>query len=75
VARAFSALCALQAVLIGFFSVKIDVVSTGISSHFLADILCRGKDVNPLIDGRGTVRLMRGSIGRERGGVSGKEAA
>jgi hypothetical protein len=27
------------------------------------------------IDGRGAVRLMRGSIGRERGGVSGKEAA
>ena len=44
-ARAFSAICALQAVLIGFFSVKIDVGSTGISSHFLIDIQCRGPSV------------------------------
>ena len=40
-ARAFSALCALQAVLIGFFSVKVNVGSTGISSHFQIEIECR----------------------------------
>jgi hypothetical protein len=35
---------ALQAVLIGFFQVKIDVGSTGISSHFLIEIECRAME-------------------------------
>ena len=39
--RAFSALCALQTLLIGFFSVEIDVGSTGISRHFLIELECR----------------------------------
>jgi hypothetical protein len=40
--RVFSAIFDFQEVLIRFFSVKIDVRSTGFQRHFLVDIQCRG---------------------------------
>jgi hypothetical protein len=59
-ARDFSALCALQAVLIGFFSVKIGVGSTGISRHFLVDILCRVPRLSRLSTGFPSQKFLPG---------------